>query len=775
MVERNLGDDVRLECRLRLEALLRQADPCLVCINPDTLRLYTPSPSGIGEGYEIAVDELIFCPRQDGSQSRAWIVGAEEGRGHNSLAQHFAHIWCSKPSTVSSLQTYKGLLAFNSEQISSEGCWEAVKTFLPDTLARWGAPEFAEWMEESPVLIIIEDFDYRKCRDFMLETLEEWREADFLVLTSPSYIVDSAALFGEYLPTLKLTIADIESPTASKLKNSTLSSKERYNFCNWCEDNWSFTREILSYPVLLQPFCYAWKSKHINTSTKTTTQLLWNILEAHITKNLHMEHCAIEKWFLAVGQLARSSLEDKDRRPVQKAHVMNKAQNIFQGDFAKDLISSAIPCLSSWLCRSNIYFPFPIKQFLAAWEVINQLVNGASLKLLTKHLIDEDSVVLFTAGHLARILLLQPESANKYVYRCARHLISHMDRAKDRFVYTLRVINEFLVHPWILEAFKAEVVFSKHWEIHDRGISVLPIEALLQFDNPQKILLLLSKPREAPDLEGVVHLLANHSIPLALMESTHLQWESPCTTDKLIKILQRGKAVLQDFIGCLTCDTILSLGNFETTRYLVCIRARVTNLEAVQAFLDCPRHLPHLMWLEPDFDIPFRDLQQVQLPEVNTNLMDVCFKDISDDDIPLLCELLAHMRRHYSGLHLTRSTVSPQGVIDILKQFYKRGMKLTTDIKAVNRYRRWRFPALSSIHPAEEMTQERVQHLLGYDDRHHYNDNEVRSSALTSQKEAGVLVEFLKLMEDLLCFRYTCNNYIIIKHCSGIVEAKKLL
>ncbi|XP_068228407.1 uncharacterized protein [Palaemon carinicauda] len=774
MASRTLEDDVRLECRLRLEALLEGSGPCLICHHPDAVQLYAPPPSGLGEGREVTSDALIDCERLDGVPCRAWVVGAEEGRGHCRLSQHFAHAWCSRQASLPSLHSYKALMAFTSEQVSSDGCWEAAKTLLADTVDRWGAADVAEWMEENRLLIIIEDFDYRKCREMITETLEEWSEADILILTSPSYVTDTSDLLAEHRPTIKFNVLNIKLSVALQmLKDVPLIEKDKFG--KWCGSNWAMVREIINYPDLIQPLWYALKSKYISDSSITTTELLWNVLLAHITQNIHMEMEMVHKWFLAIGQKARESLEDRNREPIKKYDILNAAQEIFPGGYAEEILAKSVPCLNSWLSVESIYYPHPVKQFLAAWDVIHQNLSGTRLKLLTKYLIDEDSVVIYAAGHLYRILELQPQYRDDNVTRCVRNLILHMDRAKDRFEYLLRIIFEIHSHPWIVDVFKKEIVFSRHWEIHDKGMIPSSITTLLKFEVPAKILLLISKKDEAPDLKGVVHLLASNTIPMCLLESNHLVWESSSTTDEYIKVLQEGKAAVEDIIGCLKSDTIRSLGRMEMTRNLVCLRARLTDLESIKALFDCPQYLPSLMWLEADFDLPLSELEGLELSPVNTGLMDVCFKDVHDDNIPFICRFLSTIRKNYSGVHLTRSSVTPQGATELLKQFYKLGMKMSVDIDIVNRYRRWRFFILSTIPKTETMTQEKVQHLLGYDDRHHYNDNEIFSSAITNPSEAGVLAQLLGLMEDLLCFRYACANYLVVKHCNGNIETKKLM
>ncbi|XP_064115041.1 uncharacterized protein LOC135221147 [Macrobrachium nipponense] len=768
MATRSLEDDVRLECRLRLEELLADADPCLICRYPDLVRMYAPPPSGLGEGREVHPDALIGIERLDGIPARAWVVGAEEGRGHCRLSQHLAHAWCSRQSSLPSLHSYKALMAFNSEQVSSDGCWEAAKTLLPDTVKRWGAADVAEWMEENRLLIIVEDFDYRKCREMVGETLEEWSGADFLLLTTPSYVADTTELLAEHLPTIKFNVQNVEvNLSLQLLKDLTLTEKGKFG--QWCESKWAIVKEIINYPDLMQPMWHAWHHKYICDATTTTTELLWTILLAHIAQNIHMDMELVHKWFQAIGQKARESLEDRNREPVKKEEVMNAAQEIFPSGFAEEVLTKSLPCLYSWLLPGNIYYPHPASNSLLPGMLI--------LKLLTKYLIDEDSVVIYAAGHLHRILELQPQFRDDNVTRCARNLILHMDRAKDRFEYILRVIYE--IHSQSLDSGHIQkgncISFQRHWEVHDKGMIPSSIETLLKFETPAKILLLISKKREAPDLEGMVNLLSRNTIPMCLLESNHLEWESPSTTDEYIKILQEGNAAVEDVIGCLKSDTILSLGQNAMTRNLVCLRARLTDLESVKALFDCPQHLPCLLWLEADFDLPLSQLEDLELPQVNTGLMDVCFKETHDEDIPFLCKFLSTIRKNYSGIHLTRSSVTPQGAKELLKQFYKLGMKMSVDIAIVNRYRRWRFFILSTIPKTDEMTQEKVQHLLGYDDRHHYNDNEVFSSAVADHEEADALAHFLGLMKDVLCFRYACSNYLVVKSCNGSIEAKKLM
>ncbi|XP_071549164.1 uncharacterized protein [Panulirus ornatus] len=772
MAARSLEEDVRRECKLRLSSLDEGQH------GPEgelTLgRVVAPDPGGPGGVREVGVEALLSTPRVDGTAARAWVLSGESGRGKSSVARCLARAWSRGTSSVQEIHNFQGVVVVSGYTVASDDCWEAVKTLLPDTLARWGPSQVAEWMEEARVLVIVDDFVLKNAGKEVEDALEEWKEASFMILTTPSDAAGTVAILAARRPTLSLTMPGLERCDVITMAAQYLPGQALEGLSSWLVGNWSTAGEVLSYPGLVQPACHAWRLGHITDATVTTTQLMWHLVEARVAQESRVGAAILPEWLLVLGRLTRRSLET--RKLPQKEEMETEARRLFPAGVAEDIVVNLLPISASAASTSTLSFPHPLTQFLAGWDALHQNLRGTPLKSLVKRLEDEDSVVLYVAGHLARLLQHQPQYPDKQVERVAKNLVLHMDRAADRFGYTLRVIHEFRLHPRALNLLQNEVEFPRLWEVYDAAILLEPLAALLQQDTPDKIIVSVEKNRLAPDLEGVVSLITSKKIPMFLAEMNHLEWDNPDTTDNLVRMVQRGTSQLQDFMGCLTTPTITSLTTAVTTRNLVCLRVRVKDQESVQAILRCPSDLTSLMWLEVDFDLLLHDLDKSQVPQVTTPLMDVSFKDLRDEDVPFLCEFLAHIRRRYSGVHLMRSVLSPQGVTEVLKQFFKRGMLMTADPALINRYRRWRFPVLATtISTTEELTDEVVSHLLGYDDRYHYSDNEARSSVLSTRVDARALANFFTAIKDLLHFRYVCANYSVVKNTDGSIEMKDLV
>ncbi|KAK8721810.1 hypothetical protein OTU49_012583 [Cherax quadricarinatus] len=771
MASEKMEKDIRDECIGRLAELgTQRAAP-----GPFLGAMVAPPPGGEGggKGRDINLEDLLCTKRVDDVPARVWVLSAEAGKGKSTIARRIATSWTSSDHLLHGLDHYQALLVLSGSAVAADDCWEAVKTFLLQSVSKWGASCVAEWMESAQVLVIIDDFIPKKAGEELTEALTEWTQASFLLLTTSADGVATSALTAAYVPTVHITLQGLDRCDALSLAMQHLPAEQVESFTSWLVASWCLVSDVLSYPRLVISTCLAWTLGNIDDSVVTTTQLLWCIVESQVSQCCNIREEEMARWLLVLGKLARRSLESEIH--INREELLGEAGKIFPSGVEEVALLLPLPLSTSAACLSSLSFPHPLTQFLAAWDAIHQNMRGTPMKSLVKRLRDEDSVVIYAAGHLNHILQHDPHSPDNQVSRAAKNLVLHMDRATDRFGYTLKVIQEFRVHPRVLRIMMDEVGLPKIWEVSDGAVLVEPLAALLQHSTPVKIHVSVERKCLAPDLGGVVALLAGTSIPMFLAEMNHLQWGSSDTTDNLVSVIQRGNQQLQDFIGCLNAETIKSLCGWQATRNLVCLRVRVTDRESVEAILRSPSELPSLLWLEVDFDLPLDDLNNTSLTPVNTPLMDVCFRDITDRDVPLVCQLLEHIRIRYSGVHLMCCSLTPQGVREILKYFYRRGMYMTADASAIARYRRWRFPALDTVPKTETLTDDKVQHLLGYDDRYHYSDNEARTSVLATRLEANTLANFFEALQDLVYFRFVCANLSVVKNTDGTTEVKDLL
>lgn len=666
-------------------------------------------------------------------------------------------------------------------ELDEVGVWEAISPqIFEKTRSRQTQDE--QWLENFRTLLIIDDFLPRWTEE-AAEALQKWKRMSLVVLTTPEFAVksqeDLSAAKIEDCGAVKLhLLASLDKEKVLSMTSNYLTINEISSLNVWIVDNWWWANTLLKYRGLIEPFCAAWKYGLIE-KVSTATELLWTIIDSfnEVTNVIELLDERLTRWWTVLGGLCRRSLETG--YPLCASEVENEARQIFQNEFESASGSCLLPlsgksagcCGSRWLT-----LPQPLTEFLAGWNAFHQNLSGTALKSLVKRIADEDPVVIYVAGHLKRTIENGEILREKQLIRLFRNLVLHMDRAKNRFSYTLRVLSESGFHPELVKFMVTEVDFPKVWDISDSAVLVRPVEALLEHVHPKKAEVTVAKGQYAPELTQVVRLLSQRGISMFLADMNHLTFGNPVSSEQLIQTVQNygSKGTLQDFMGCLSARCLNNLSKHVATQNLVCLRVRVTDTLSVTAALLTPATLLSLMWLEIDFDLPLDQLLNIKVPKVNTPLMDLTFRSLTDEDMSNLVEFLAAIRNRYSGIHLVESEVSPQGVRTFLKGLYTKALKTSAHPDAISRYRAWRYPIIGQSNWSE-LSDEDARHLIGHDDRPHYNDNEVESEGFIADRaEVRTLATFLQMLEDPVCFRYECKNYRLAKCVDGNVETKEV-
>ncbi|XP_050728958.1 uncharacterized protein LOC127004822 isoform X1 [Eriocheir sinensis] len=714
---------------------------------------------------EVAAHELV------GSAERsACVISGYRGEGKSSLAR-----------TLQRHKGFQGVFVVSGPELDEVGIWEAISPQVFE-ITRRSLKQGEDLMEEGRTLLIIDDFLPRWTEE-AIEALQKWRTMSLVVLTTPEYAAKSQETLSaakiEDCGTVRLhRLASLDKEKALSVATSYLTIHQLSSLTVWVTDNWWWANAVLRYRGLIEPFCAAWKSGLIE-NVSTETGLLWAMIDGMTGAGdiNELPEDGLARWWTALGGLCRRSLETG--YPLHASEVEYEARRNFpneskgaSGFHLSPLFGESTGCCGNrWLS-----LPQPLTEFLAGWNAFHQNLSGTALKTLVKNIAEEDVVVIYVAGHLARAIKNGETPKEKQLTRLFRNLVLHMDRAKDRFGYTLRILSEANLHPELVKFMVAEIDFPKLWEIGDSAVLVRPVEALLEYVQPVKAEVTVANGQSAPELTQVVRVLAQRGIFMFLADMNHLTFGHSVSSNWLIETVQKygRKGVLQDFMGCLSTPYLNNLGQHVTTQNLVCLRVRVTDLQSVKAACHAPATLPSLMWLEIDFDLPLDQLLEVGVPRINTPMMDLSFRGLTDDDMPRLVAFLATIRTRYSGIHLVESEVTPQGVRTFLKGLYTKTIKTSAHPDAISRYRAWRYRIIGESN-WNELSDEEARHLIGHDDRPQYNDNEVVSEGVMGERvEVLTLATFLQVLEDPVCFRYECANFRVVKNVDGTVETKEV-
>ncbi|RXG70902.1 hypothetical protein Avbf_06712 [Armadillidium vulgare] len=628
--------------------------------------------------------------------------------------------------------------------------------------------------------------------DNLLNLLEEWKGVDVLILTSNDDGVRALQLFDSFKPCFycrfealdhSLRIDYLKHFFNEKLKTNILPSDVSFScktFLNVIGGLVMYCNTLITHP-------------QVSVNENCITSFIWDLTFYRINEIKIKRSLTDEQINLCLFELGKRCYDCLcGKAPILGEEILpflESLRHIFENEEIGPLILNEIFSRhSNFLSSSITYSVCHSKQqeVLAAFYVLRKNLDGTPLKRMVKNIKYDDELAICVAGLLSTFINDEnksfnyfindePEKREKKIERVVKNLVLHSDKSSDPIAFTMRVIHELQYNKYLISLFLRDSVFPTYLHIHDNGIYRNAIEEVCSHIFPSKIHLLIRSGFKVPELTETLNLIKNFNVELTLAEMNHVSWNSAIRSDELLSILFKESNIrIKDFIGCLEERSIRELHMNEVTKYLVCLRLRVCDTQTTRLLINVQRELKQLMWLEIDFDFSLNEVFELDLSPVKTPLIDLSFKNVSDLDVENLCNFLHSISLQFSGLHIHQSSVSPQGVTEILKYCYKRNMRLNADQETITKYRRYRFPELKNIDLKEELTDEKVETLIGYDDRHHYSDNEVRSSYVSTLQEVNCLKNFFGIM-NVVYFIYTCSNYCVIKETNGNPLVKKNL
>lgn len=626
--------------------------------------------------------------------------------------------------------------------------------------------------------------------------LHEWKGADVLLTTNPGDGPRLMELINPVKPGIFCRFAklrphsqyEISRYILNEISNSQTSSFTQLDFL---QDYKSLEMLFETFRGLREFFIFA-SSFLVEKWKKTATNFLWESIYYKLnmicqTHSLLREK--VDEWLMALSKRCFDCLAGN--APVLGEEVLplfEMTSYLFPENPNSSFLVESLFTARRALYSDDIIFCIPHRmhqEILAAFYLLRKNMEGMPLKMMLKVIKNDevyDDLSIHVAGLLTKIITDEEKffkaidedskRKKKKIERVLKNLSVQIELSPDPTAFTLRVLNELECRQELVNIFLQDVVLSSHLHVHEVGIYATALNILLQHNYPGKIHLLIRRGFKVPELSQVLQMLQNHSVNLALMDMNLLEWGDENRNDECVQLLFDAKSVkLQDFIGCLEATTINELHLKESTQHLVCLRVRVCSSKAARALVDTKDNLPNLMWLEIDFDFSLNEVFELNLPKISIPLIDFSFRHVADSDIINLCDFLYSISRQYAGLHIHQSSVTPKGVTELLKYFFKRNMSLTADLKSISKYRKYRFPELSSV-PKKELDDSEVELLLGYADRHHYSDNEVRSSCVSTHQEVDPLKHFFSLIE-ITYFVYSCANFQVTKETNGECHVKR--
>ena len=501
----------------------------------------------------------------------------------------------------------------------------------------------------------------------------------------------------------------------------------------------------------------------------SSSDLVWEFIQQRLKKfsvSFALPETIQDELLLILSRLAFSSLSLK-KCGATLIHMSNDKRKLFDEFLHQMLLSRPKVCPDT---GQEYFFHHQQQKFcLAAFFVFRQ----ESLSALSK-IRERESVAIQVAGHLYRQVKANLFALDDPIQRrILKNLFLLSEDSEDPTSYLLKILNALHCHNQLTETFLREAVFPRQLEISDEGILLEPLMKLMEIADPRRVLFIIKSTETAFCMPKILHFLSIKPVSVGLALMCHLKFESPVYSDELLEVFTKQNSIarLQDFLGSLSLEGIRFL-NTASLNSLVCLRVKIDSEKAASELFSVHLKLPNLLWFEVDFDFPVLSVPNLNLPTVISPLCDISLSGIGGTDVSRLIEfLLSFQRDYFSGLHLHRSHLSPNAVSYLLEQLRKHKIKLTTPRDVIARYRRWRFPELAVLSNEELKEEEKVRHLLGYDDRHQYGDNEVRGVGVFNDTEQ--LEEILAQDEELVYFVYEAANVEVEKKADGSISCKR--
>ncbi|KAF2364318.1 hypothetical protein FHG87_004927 [Trinorchestia longiramus] len=702
--------------------------------------------------------------------------------------------WCHRRSKYEGLCSFEIVVAIEAETLVREGLWSTLQELAPGIFQKYGDDLVEEWVSSAKLLLLVNNWptstsnvNSRPSDDqegnkinlqeesaLLEETIkyyaDELSNTKFIIFVSDQSVEKWLATFNDGLgiPTqiVKITKKINVSPVLTK--------KNQLNLVNWAANSLWKTNFILHWPRCRQGLILHMLNNDASLcSAKTSCDLLWSVLQFLLSLFKKHTNCSTQSCSNLFDSLCHMAY-DTEYKAVETDHYYENVQ--VTAELKQKFLHYFLLILPKLPPIENdqycLFINAQLQHVLASRYIYaSKLSIGISLNPLK----DRDEVAVMLLGHLRRDVLNEHSLFdNKVVHRELKSLYLMNENSKDPQAYLLHMLGELHGENRLIDLLFKDAVFPRQLELFD---NCLMKEFLLQYVTyvqPRRLLLLVRRGYVPVELISIVSVLGDLDLSFGLGLMHHLERGSSATSDEvLLSALSASRARLQDFLGCLTFSAIDKLTPSTAAR-LTCIRVRVTSEMALRKLFSVQSTLPNLMWFETDFDLPLELVFNAELPCVKTPLCDFTFFGVRETQLSSVITFITKVRKNYlSGLHIHHSSLNTNSAITLVEKLRDKDVLLSTPCEVVALYRRWRYAEVAVLDAQQLMDEDKVRPLLGYDDRHQYSDNEIRSSVTTTDADIVKLTNFLELENSIIYFQFGSSNIVLTKNSDGRIEVKK--
>ena len=776
----------------------------------------------------IATEELLVYLNEKCSEridgKKICCISGEHGVGKSTLASMFAMGHHTKSTDIKHLQEYEYVLVVSGKQIEQtsmtkwvgntksqrndldnfiDDYWSISECFLPGCCAKYGIKNVGQFLTSKQILFIIDDGDEiseGKMKELILFLGQITFSSSVIILGNLDWIMKLKFNFISYSSVQHLHLHGISKDyileKATKLKENVKTAKKKVQrtFKDAIKVNMNRIGRLFHYPSLIKDILSMWRTRSsLVRDLHTATELLWNLvvwktngaLQVDLNKDARKKRKWL-KWLILTGKMTSYCLKanlklneasfEEIKQSAEKDFSAEEAENLLKSFFKRRLVYSSDNFLSGPCSTSR-----PQMEFLSSYFLIHELANDEKVSINAfLPAIEPEVVLALLVGHMKRWdeSVLNDETPHEISFDLMNRLIETIagyeeDKTED-VEFLLKLATEFRGSHKLIQLMVNVTEYPEEWDLKFCYLQQKSLDMLLQHVSPVRIILRTDRQIQNYEHVSLLKFLGRVPISIWFESRDQFQYDSLRKMDKYLKPFLSDTVVARcDLLsGSVSRILMMDMLDYRSMSYMVMLALKVTNEESLSTALSLPSHLPHLLWFELKIDMNIENVVLTSLPNMTVDMFDVYLRDLDDLCIPQITGLLTKMHKRYSGIHLDRTTLSPESIFTLLKELKNRDVTLCASPKAIDKYRRWYYPLLANMPTDRLLTNKEVKTILGFEDRKFYSEHKIHSSMFVKSIDAWNLTSYLEELKEIKYFEYNADNLSFIKTLKGEVKTE---